>query len=469
MSDSGGSAAVGDSPRPLPPQNPAPAGSGGSGSGSVLEVETIDGKLVSGHRTVDGGFISTDGTVYVDPAGKAEFGITDPTTGTFLPGGTSRVIDGQTVYGTVLDGTFLSEDGTLLELPSGVVEHGRTDASGNFLAVVTVDGKEVWGSYGSDGSFLSEDGTTYVSPTGEVETGIVDPVSGQFLPNGSTRLIDGRTVYGSVLSDGSFISEDGTLLELPSGFVEHGRTDASGNFLAVVTVDGKQVWGSYGSDGSFLSEDGTMYIPPNGGTPEYGVTDPETASFLPGGTTYTEPDGKVLFGYADAGGFWSYDGSTIVLSDGTVVTGSINKGDGVFTGDNGQDYLVGQNGIQTVTPNPDGSFTISGGGGTVETPGSWQVELEAFTAAQSAIGADIQTISDAYGTIQNQYALIESFWTSPAGTTFEEATSAVDLAMNRLNTVLESITAAIQTAYGNYQAAEQQTIADFRAAGLPSA
>jgi WXG100 family type VII secretion target len=300
------------------------------------------------------------------------------------------------------------------------------------------------------------------------EHGITDPANNSFLPNGTTRVIDGQTVYGTVQSNGAFFSGDGTMLQLPDGFVEHGKTDAAGNFLAYTTIGGKQVWGNFGNDGSFLSQDGTVFVPAGGGAPEYGVTDPTSNTFLPGGSTYTLPGGGVLFGYADAGGFWSYDGSTIVLSDGTVVTGSMNKGDGIFTGSNGHDYFVGQDGIQAVTPNSDGSFTITATGQSVMTPHSWGVDLNQLTQAQTQIGTDIQNISDAYDTIQMQYSLIESFWSSPAGTSFEDATSAVDLAMNQLSTVLSSISSAMQKAYSNYYDAEQQTISTFQAAGVPT-
>jgi len=345
------------------------------------------------------------------------------------------------------------------------VERGKIDANGNFLAVTTVNGQQVWGSFGTDHSFLSQDGTLFVSPTGQAEAGMLDP-AGNFLPGGTTRVIDGQSVLGTVQSGGVFLSEDGTLLQLPDGFVERGKIDANGNFLAVTTVNGQQVWGSFGTDHSFLSQDGTLFVP-SGEAAETGVTDPGTKTFLPGGTTYTLPDGKVLFGFADAGGFWSYDGSTIVLN-GTAVTGSMNKGDGIFTSSNGQTFLVGQNGIQSVTPNPDGSFTVSGSGEIVPTPQSWKVDLEAFTNAQRLIGNDIQNVSDAYSAIQTEYSTIESLWMSPAGTSFEETTSAVDLAMTKLNTVLDSIVTAMQQAYNNYLDAEQQTIASFQSADIPT-
>jgi len=424
-------------------------------------VRTIDGRPVTGYPTTDGGFASSDGTVYVDSSGKVETGITDPTTGNFLPNGTTRVIDGQHLYGTVQDGTFISEDGTVLQLQNGFVEHGTTDASGNFLASTTVDGRQVWGNYGSDGSFLSQDGKIYVPAGGAPEYGITDPTTGSFLPNGTTRVIDGQTLYGTVLDNGDFVSEDGTVLQLPNGFVEHGKTDASGNFLASTTVDGQQVWGNYGSDGSFLSQDGTIFIPA-GGAPEYGVTDPASGSFLPGATTYTLSDGTVLYGYEDDGSFWSYDGSTIVLSDGTVVTGSLDQGDGIFTGNNGDDYLLGQNGIVQVTPNSDGSFTTSDGS-VVMTPQSWQTDLSAFQAAQGEISTYIANIDSEYQTIRANYSVIEAAWSSPAGFSFTEATSTIDLAMQRLDLVLNSITSAMQTTYDNYYEAEQQAINQFNA------
>ena len=434
-------------------------------AGDFLAYTTVDGKQVTGNFNSDGSaFLSSDGTIYVDK-GVVETGITDPATGNFLPKGTTRVIADQTVYGTIQNGAFFSEDGTILQLPNGFVEHGTTDSSGNFLAYTVIDGQQVKGNFSSDGSsFMSSDGTIYVDK-GVVERGITDPTTGNFLPNGTTRVIADQTVYGMLTNNGSFISEDGTILQLPSGFVEHGTTDAAGDFTAELTVDGKQVSGNYDDKGNFMSTDGTVYVPA-GGAPELGVTDPTTNNFLPGGTTYVLPGGTTLYGYKEPdGSFWSYDGSTIVLSNGTAVTGSLTKGDGIFAGSNGLDYFVGQNGIQQVTPNQDGSFTIIGGsGGVIMTPASWKTDLAAFQTAMTQVGTDISNISDAYDTIQTQYAMVESYWSSPAGTSFQEATTAVDYAMGQLNLVLDSISSALQASYSNYEAAEQQTINQFNAA-----
>ena len=465
-----------DSPETLPSQNPAytssddGSGSGSSGSTTTTDntiVQNVDGKLVTGYATQNGGFMSNDGTVYVPSGGPPQYGITDPTTGNFLQGGTTRVIDGQTVYGTVQKGVFVSEDNTLLQLPSGFVEHGKTDASGNFLAETTVNGQQVWGNYADNGDFMSSDGTIYVPAGKPAEFGITDPTTGNFLEGGSTRVIDGQTVYGTVSDNGDFISEDHTLLQQPNGFVEHGYIDSNNDFIAQLTVDGKQVSGNYGDDGSFMSLDGTIYVPP-GGAPEYGVTDPGSKSFLPGGTTYTLPNGTVLYGYKEPdGSFWSYNGSEIVLSNGTAVAGTLQKGDGIFTGNNGNYYFVGQNGITQITPNKDGSFSMPDGS-VVMTPQSWKTDLNDFQNAQTQIGTYISNISDDYSNIQMQYSMIESFWSSPAGTSFTEATSAVDLAMQKLNTVLSSITTAMQTSYNNYYASEQQAITTFNNANSAS-
>ena len=431
-------------------------------SGNFLAETTINGQVVQGNYSDNGDFMSQDGKIYV-PAGKAaEYGITDPGTGSFLPGGTTRVINGQTMYGTVQNGDFISEDGTVLQLPNGFVENGKTDANGNFTAYATVNGQQVWGNYGTDGSFMSTDGTVYIPAGKAAEYGITDPGTGNFLPGGTTRVINGQTVYGTVLQGGDFISEDGTMLQMPNGFVEHGSVNASGDFIAEMTINGQQVQGNYASDGSFMSTTGTIYVPP-GGAPEYGVTDPATNSFLPGGTTYTLSGGTVLYGYKEPdGSFWSYNGSEIVLSNGQAVSGSLQKGDGIFTGSNGNDYFVGQNGIVQVTPNKDGSFTMPNGS-VVMTPASWKTDLSAFQDAQNQIGTYISNISDDYDNIQTQYSMIESFWTSPAGTSFTEATTAVDYAMQQLNTVLSSITSAMQASYNNYYASEQQAITTFNA------
>jgi WXG100 family type VII secretion target len=370
-----------------------------------------------------------------------------------------RLIDGQSVFGTVLpNGDFLSADGTILELPNGFVEHGALQPNGYFLAKMTVNGQEVWGNYGSDGSFLSQSGTIYVSPSGQVETGITDPGTGEFLPNGVVRQIDGQTVYGTVGPNGDFVSEDGSILQKPDGFVEHGKIDSDGDFLAEMTVNGQEVWGSYGSDGSFLSQSGTIYVSPSGQV-ETGITAPD-GNFLPGGTTYTTSSGTVLYGYKDAGSFYTYDGSTIVLDNSTVVTGSLNQSTGIFTGNNGDDYFVGQNGIVKVTPQPDGSF-LESNGTVIMTAQSWAIDLAQFSDAMQAVGTNTTSISDAYESIRTQYSVIETVWSSPAGTSFADITSTIDNAMSQLNSVLESIGQAMHTSYNNYLQTEQANTNNF--------
>ena len=460
-----------DSPPPdtLPSQNPAytsnedsTSGSPSTASGTI--AQNVDGRLVTGYQTDNGGFMSTDRTIYVPPGGAPEYGITDPTTGNFLQGGSTRVIDGQTVYGTVQNGIFVSEDNTLLQLPNGFVEHGTTDASGDFHPYVIVDGQQVSGNYDDNGDFQSSDGTIYIPAGAAPEHGITDPTTGYFLEGGSMRVIDGQNVYGTVDGSGDFLSADGTILQLPGGFVEHGVT-VGNSFIAEVTVNGQVVKGNYDANGDFQSLDGTVYIPA-GAAPEIGVTDPKTNTFLPGATTYTLPDGTVLYGYKEPdGSFWSYDGSEIVMSNGTAVAGSLQKGDGVFTGNNGSFYFVGQNGITQITQNPDGDGSyVMPDGSVVMTPQSWRTDLADFQTAQSQIATYIANISSDYDTIQLQYSMIESYWTSPAGTSFQEATSAVDLTMQQLNTVLDSISSAMQASYDNYYSSEQQAIATFNAA-----
>lgn len=460
-----------DSPPPdtLPSQNPAytsnedsTSGSPSTASGTI--VQNVDGRLVTGYQTDNGGFMSTDRTIYVPPGGAPEYGITDPTTGNFLQGGSTRVIDGQTVYGTVQNGIFVSEDNTLLQMPNGFVEHGTTDASGDFQAYAVVDGQRVSGNYDDNGNFMSTDEKIYVPAGAAPEHGITDPTTGYFLEGGSMRVIDGQNVYGTVDGSGDFLSADGTILQLPGGFVEHGVT-VGNSFIAEVTVNGQVVKGNYDANGDFQSLDGTVYIPA-GAAPEIGVTDPKTNTFLPGATTYTLPDGTVLYGYKEPdGSFWSYDGSEIVMSNGTAVAGSLQKGDGVFTGNNGSFYFVGQNGITQITQNPDGDGSyVMPDGSVVMTPQSWRTDLADFQTAQSQIATYIANISSDYDTIQLQYSMIESYWTSPAGTSFQEATSAVDLTMQQLNTVLDSISSAMQASYDNYYSSEQQAIATFNAA-----
>jgi WXG100 family type VII secretion target len=325
---------------------------------------------------------------------------------------------------------------------------------GQSLVVRQIDGQAVSGMVASNGSFLSQDGTIYVSPSGQVETGITDPTTGNFLPNGAVRQIDGQAVYGMVDSNGDFLSENGTILQLHDGFVEHGAVQPDGDFLAETTVNGQQVWGNYGSDGSFLSQDGTIYVSPSGQA-ETGITTP-SGDFLPGGTTYTTASGTVLYGYTDEGAFYTYDGSSIVLNNGTEVTGSLNTTTSIFTGTNGVDYFIGGNnsGIVPVTPQSDGSYTEPNGS-VIMTAHSWSVDLEALNDAMHAVGTNNNSISDAYSSIQAQYSLIETLWSSPAGVSFSDITSTIDSAMAQLNSVLSSIGTAMQTSYNNYLTTEQ--------------
>jgi uncharacterized protein YukE len=423
--------------------------------GQTLVARQIDGQTVYGSVYSNGDFISQDGTILQLPDGAVETGITDPTTDEFLPNGQVRQIGGQSVYGSVdpSSGDFISEDGTTLQLPDGSVEHGKLTADGSFLAETTVNGQQVWGNYGSDGSFVSQDGTIYVSPTGAVETGITDPSTNEFLPNGQVRQIGGQSVYGSVdPSTGDFISEDGTTLQLPSGFTEHGET-ANGTFLAELIVNGQPVTGNYGSDGSFLSEDGTTYVSPTGAV-QTGITDPVTGEFIPGGSTHTLPDGTVLYGYTDNGSFYTYDGTEIVLSNGTAVSGTLDTGTGIFTGGNGADYFVGQSGIVAVTPQSDGSY-IQPNGDVIMTAQSWSVDLAAFTDAMQVVSTNTQSISDAYESIQMQYTVAETVWSSPAAQSFTDLTTTINSAMSQLNSVLGSIYAAMQSSYDNYHQTEQ--------------
>ena len=330
-------------------------------------------------------------------------------------------------------------------------------ASGQDLVARDISGQAVYGTVGPDGSFLSQGGTIYVSPSGQVETGITDPTTDTFIPNGVVRTIDGRTVYGAVLSNGDFISEDGTLLQQPDGFVEHGKIQ-DGTFLAETTVNGQVVWGNYGTDGSFLSQGGTIYVSPSGQV-ETGVTTP-SGSFLAGGTTHALAGGAVVYGYMIAGTFVDYDGSKIVLNNGTVVAGTLNHSTGVFTGNNGQDYFVGQSGVIPVRPQSDGSY-VEPDGSVIMTPHSWSVDLSLFSDAMQTVMNNTQSISDAYASIQAQYGAIESLWTSPAGTSFADITSVIDSAMSRLYTVLDSVYTAMQSSYTTYQTEEQTNAKNF--------
>jgi hypothetical protein len=351
-------------------------------------------------------------------------------------------------------------------MPNGFVAHGKTQPDGTFLAYVTLNGQTVWGNYADDDSFYSSDGTIHIKTDGTVEYGITDPVTKNFLPGGVIRTVDSQSVYGTINNDGSFISEDGTLLVLPDGFVEHGKIQSDNTFLAYLMINGQQVWGNFGTDHSFLSQDGHTYVKPDG-TIEYGVTDPSNGTFLNGGVAYTLPDNTVAYGFMDNGSFYSYKGDLIVVN-GQVITGSTDTGDSIFAGNNGDFYFISDNGIIPVTPLPDGSYELPDGS-RVMTPTSWKVDLKQFQEAMLTVAGNIQAISTTYnGQIASLFNSVEADWKSPAGQTFGETVPLVDAAMKNLLEILTGVLLIMEVNYANYIQAEETNIAAYDLHKKPS-
>ncbi len=318
---------------------------------------------------------------------------------------------------------------------------------------MTIGNQTVPGHLMQDGSFLSQDGTTMVTPAGVVQH-LAIPATG-FLQNGAVQTIPGLgEVYGTVNpKDGSFISADGTILQLKDGFVEHGKTLPDNTFLAShVTPDGQTLWGNYGTDHSFLSQDGRMYVTP-AGVVQHGITDP-AGNFLQNGTTKTLPNGTVLYGYMDGNAFISEDNSTIALQNGTAVTGTLDKNTGIFTAGNGSYYFVGQNGIEPAKPESDGSFQLPDGS-IVMTPKAWSADLPALQEAIDYVQKHGDLIASAISGIVAQFDTIDAAWHSPAGTTFwDTGYQAMDAMMN-LDTMLVDIIQRMKTSYQNYLQTEE--------------
>ncbi|MYS24929.1 hypothetical protein GA0115240_17141, partial [Streptomyces sp. DvalAA-14] len=113
-------------------------------------VRTVDGHQLYGTPTDGGGFLSEDGTTFVTPKGVVEHGQTSQD-GHFL---TQRVVDGHPLWGsdTQDDGSgagWMSQDGTVYIDPAGKVAHGLTAPDGQFLAdgvTRVVAGQQVYGT-----------------------------------------------------------------------------------------------------------------------------------------------------------------------------------------------------------------------------------------------------------------------------------------------------------------------------------
>jgi uncharacterized protein YukE len=433
----------------------------GSDSYFVLDV---DGKEYAGGFN-QGTFYSNDGTLVIPPNAPPEFGITDPATGDFLQNGVTKTVDGHLVYGTAQNGNFYSDDGTIVVTSTGQEYHGYTQTVGSDSYFVTeVDGKEYAGGFDAKGDFYSKDGTLFIPAGGPPEFGITDPVTGDFVENGVTRTVDGQVVYGSV-QDGNFYSDDGKIVITSAGQEYQGHAETVGSqTLFVIEVDGKSYAGGFGSDGTFMSADGTMIIPPFG-SPEFGVTDPNTGQFIQGGTTLTMPDGTVLYGYSIDGAFMTYDGTEIVLNGNDVLHGTYDTQTGIFTATNGDTLFVGQNGIQLAFPQPDGSYEL-GDGSIIMTPQSWTVDLAAMSDAIATTKTNADGVTQEYANIVSYITNLQQglgwggsapfagYWVGPAADTFNAVTEALYNAMSSLDGLLADVVSQLEQSYQNYVAAE---------------
>ena len=439
----------------------------------VLTQRLVNGQEMWGQDSQDGWF-SQDGKAFIpstgNDAGQTEIGITAPD-GQFLQNGQVRWINNQQVYGSVQDdGSFLSEDGTLLQLPDGTVETSMVTSDGTILTQRIINGNPMWGQDSQDGWF-SQDGTVFVpnftdnkgDVNGVAQFGITTP-DGKFLQNGEMRWIKGQQVYGSLLDDGSFLSEDGTLLQLPDGTVETSMVTSDGTILTQRIVNGKPMWGQDSQDGWF-SQDGTVFIPNSTdgkgnvkGVAQYGITTPD-GHFLNGGVTKTLPNGTVLYGYMSGGDFYSYDGTTIVLANGTIIHGTMDMKTGIFTANDGTIYIVTDTGIQIGIPQGDGSYMLPNGQ-DVMTETSWMIDVWAFADSMKTVQTQADVISDTIRTIKSQYALIEGVWSSPAGQSFIQLTTRVNTVTDNLENLLSEMQDRMQISYDNYVQAEKANIAN---------
>ncbi|MDX3322433.1 WXG100 family type VII secretion target, partial [Streptomyces sp. ME03-5684b] len=325
-----------------------------------------------------------------------------------------------------------------------------TTPDGHFQTQHNINGHPTWGTPTNNGGFLTEDGTTYVDPTGKTTHGLTAP-DGTFLPNGQTRDIDGQHVYGTQLDDGSFLSQDGTTLITPDGTTQHGRTTPDGHFQTQHNINGHPTWGTPTNNGGFLTEDGKTYVDPSGKV-EHGISAPD-GTFIPGGTTRTLPDGTVVYGSMAGDDFFSSDGHTLVLDDGTVLHGSTDKNTGIFTGDHGNYYFVGESGARQGTPQDDGSLLLNDGS-RVMTPYSWMVDLQEMAGAILKVRSRAEAIEGHVDAISSQYSNVRHDWSSPAGTTFDEVSTQAEKAMSKLGHLLTDMLERMQITHDNYERTE---------------
>ena len=432
--------------------------------GSFLSARTVDGTVMYGSDTTDGGWISQAGpggqSVAIDANGVVSHGITDPGTQQFLPNGSIKLINGQQMYGvsTGSDGGWLSESGTVFVGADGTVWSGKLDDSTNeFVVQKDVNGVWMSGTPDDDGDWASLNGDVEIEKGKGPESGITDPTTHEFLPGGSIKTINGQQMYGySTGSDGGWLSESGTVFVGADGTVWSGKLDDSTNeFVVQMDINGVWMSGRPDDGGGWTSLNGDVYKA-KGQPPVWGLTDPVSGDFLQAGTEKTV-DGQTYYGYMAGSDFISDTGNTVILANGKIITGTLDKTDGIFTAANGATFAVTGSGIVPATfQQSDGSYKLPDGS-YVMTPESWAINLPIFADAIKYIQACANAIQDSSTKINQQLEALHEAWTSPAGDQWYHGTISPLVTQNlfQLNGSLESVISTMQQSYTNYVKTEQ--------------
>jgi WXG100 family type VII secretion target len=230
-----------------------------------------------------------------------------------------------------------------------------------------------------------------------------------------------------------------------------------GHFLVQKAVGGRVLWGSDTQDGGFISEDGKTYVDSSGKV-EHGISTPD-GQFIPNGTTHIMPDGSTAYGTMAGKDFFSADGHTIVLDNGTILHGNDDWATGIFTTNSGDAYFVGQNGVTHGHFRPaDGALVLDGDGGVVMTPGSWKVDLAQIADALALINNKSDSISKHQDTIMWQCQSVKNSWRSPAGDTFASASDKVQTALSDLCELVDNVAERMQQSYDNYRNSERANV-----------
>ncbi len=182
-----------------------------------------------------------------------------------------------------------------------------------------------------------------------------------------------------------------------------------------------------------------------------------TGKFLPNGVEKVL-NGQAYYGYLVGSDFISADGDTIILADGTKVTGSLDSGGEVFTSSSGVTYIVTESGIDAATYQPDDGSYLLGNGETVMTAQSWTVDMSRFEDAIQFVQGKASAISDSLMTIGSALTDIEIAWTSPAGSGFVGVADDLSNDMQSLNATLDGVVKRMKDSYQAYLVTEQQAL-----------